>query len=80
MQYLGLNFESVLNETEQQFIKYLVDNDFEIISHKQYARKTKIVVNKNDIVMKYDIEKDTNDIDRIKKQFNMYWNKYDRTN
>lgn len=73
MEYLGITFKWELTEKEKTFIKYLVDNGFNIISNKQYLSKLSLVIEKDGITTDYDITNEVTDIEGYISIFNKTW-------
>lgn len=73
MNYLGIEFKWELRKNEKKFIKYLIDNDFKIIKYKQYISKLKLVVEKDNIKLSYELSTDVVDMKSYIKMFDKNW-------
>lgn len=73
MNYFGIDFKWELNKDEQKFIKYLVDNGFTIKKHKQFLSKLKVTVEKDNMLMNYELSRDVVDMKMFFKMFERNW-------
>lgn len=73
MNYYGIDFKWELNKDEQKFIKYLVDNGFSIKKQNQYMSKLVITVEKNNMVMDYELSKDVSNMKLFFSLFEKSW-------
>ena len=80
MEYKNITFKWELSSNEKYIIDYLLDNNYEILSSRQYMSKMVLVVKKNNLTTTFDIPYEIKDIKRfcefLDMQFNMEENYY----
>lgn len=82
MEYKNITFKWELSSNEKYIIDYLLNNNYEILSSRQYISKMVLVVKKNNLTTIFDIPYNIKDIEKycmlLEKQFNMEENYYNK--